>query len=46
LTVILTNLGENYKIKKPADIDISILEQLCKETIAYLNEHYECAACR
>jgi hypothetical protein len=33
-------------IKKLADIDIAILEQLCKETIAYLNEHHECGACR
>ena len=33
-------------IKKLADIDLSILEQLCKETIAYLNEHHECGACK
>jgi len=33
-------------IKKLEDIDISILEQLCKETIAYLNEHHECSACK
>jgi hypothetical protein len=33
-------------IKKLADIDVSILEQLCKETIDYLNEHHECGACR
>lgn len=32
-------------IKKLADIDISILEKLSAETIAYLNEHHECA-CR
>lgn len=32
-------------MKKLADIDISILEKLCEETIAYLNEHHECA-CR
>lgn len=32
-------------MKKLADIDISILEQLCEETILYLNEHHECA-CR
>ncbi len=32
-------------VKKLADIDISILEKLCTETIAYLNEHHECA-CR
>ena len=33
-------------VKKLADIDVSILEQICKETIAYLNEHHECGACR
>jgi hypothetical protein len=33
-------------IKKLADIDIKVLEQLCKETIAYLNEHHVCSACR
>lgn len=32
-------------IKKLTDIDISILEKLCMETISYLNEHHECA-CR
>ncbi|SEL52563.1 protein of unknown function (DU1801) [Aquimarina amphilecti] len=32
-------------VKKLADIDISILEKLCTETIEYLNEHHECA-CR
>lgn len=32
-------------LKKLEDIDISVLEQLCIETIAYLNEHHECA-CR
>jgi len=32
-------------IKRLTDIDISILEKLCKETIKYLNEHHECA-CR
>jgi len=32
-------------VKKLSDIDVSILEQLCMETIAYLNEHHECA-CR
>jgi hypothetical protein len=31
-------------IKKLADIDIKVLEQLCKETIAYLNEHHVCSA--
>ncbi len=32
-------------MKRLADIDISILEKLCTETIDYLNEHHECA-CR
>ncbi len=30
-------------IKKLADIDTSILEKLCAETINYLNEHHECS---
>jgi len=30
-------------IKKLTDINISTLEKLCKTTIAYINEHYECA---
>ncbi len=33
-------------IKKLADIDIAILEQLCKETIQYLKEHHTCSACK
>ncbi len=32
-------------VKKLADIDLSVLHELCKETIAYLNEHHECS-CR
>lgn len=32
-------------IKKLADIDISILQKLCKESITYVNEHHECG-CR
>lgn len=32
-------------IKKLSDIHISTLEKLCKYTIAYINEHHECA-CR
>jgi hypothetical protein len=32
-------------IKKLSDINISILEKLCKSTIDYLNEQHECA-CR
>jgi hypothetical protein len=31
--------------KKLSDINIAVLEELCSETIAYLNEHHECA-CR
>ncbi len=33
-------------IKKLTDIDPLILEQLCIDTISYLNEHHECAACK
>ena len=32
-------------MKKLSDIQIPTLEQLCKTTIAYINEHHECA-CR
>lgn len=32
-------------VKKLSDIKILTLEKLCKATIAYLNEHHECA-CR
>ena len=32
-------------VKKLSDINISTLEKLCMATIAYLNEHHECA-CR
>ena len=32
-------------IKKLSDINILVLETLCKATIAYLNEHHECS-CR
>jgi hypothetical protein len=30
-------------VKKLEDIDISILEEMAKATIKYLNEHHECA---
>lgn len=30
-------------IKKLDDINISILQELCKESINYINKHYECA---
>lgn len=29
-------------VKKLSDINISTLEELCKSTIAYINEHHEC----
>jgi len=48
---LLDDLG-NFKmgkaciyVKKLSDIDISTLEKLCKTSIAYINEHHECA-CR
>jgi len=48
---LLDNFGK-YKIgkaciyiKKLSDISIVTLEKLCKTSIAYLNEHHECA-CR
>ncbi len=48
---LLTELGR-FKmgkaciyIKKLADINMSILEILCKDSMAYLNKHHECA-CR
>ncbi len=30
-------------IKKLADINISTLHELCKESVSYINEHHECA---
>ncbi|BAO74319.1 hypothetical protein WPG_0089 [Winogradskyella sp. PG-2] len=39
-------MGKAYiYIKKLSDINITVLEKLCLETIAYLNDHHECA-CR
>lgn len=32
-------------VKKLADINISILQELCTESIKYIDEHYECS-CR
>ena len=32
-------------VKKLSDIDITTLEKMCNDSIAYLNEHHECA-CR
>tara|TARA_R110002073_G_scaffold14554_2_gene59363 strand:+ start:44682 stop:45116 length:435 start_codon:yes stop_codon:yes gene_type:complete len=32
-------------VKKLSDINLEILEKMCEATIAYLNEHHECA-CR
>ena len=31
-------------IKKLADIDLSVLEQLCRESIEFLHKHHECAS--
>ena len=49
---LLEQLGK-YKMgkaciymKKLADIDLNVLEEMCRDTIAYLNEHHECSACR
>lgn len=48
---ILEQLGKFKKskaciyIKKLDDIDIGVLEKLCKSSIAYINEHHECG-CR
>lgn len=49
--ILVTELGK-YKmsksciyIKKLSDINISILEKLCKSSIMYINKHNECA-CR
>lgn len=46
---LLDNFGK-YKmgkaciyIKKLADIDISVLEAMCRDSIAYLEEHHECS---
>jgi len=46
---LLENLGK-FKmgkaciyVKKLSDIDLSVLEALCKETIAFLNAHHDCA---
>lgn len=32
-------------VKKLADIDVTVLEALCKDSIAYISEHHECS-CR
>lgn len=49
--VILEDLGK-FKmakaciyIKTLSDINVAILEKICQQSIAYLNEHHECA-CR
>ena len=33
-------------VNKLSDINIDVLEQMCKDTIEYLNEQHECFACR
>ena len=30
-------------VKKLSDINLSVLEELCKESIQYISEHYECS---
>lgn len=49
--VLLSKLGK-YKMgkaciyfKKLEDIDLKVLEKICKATIKYINKHHECA-CR
>lgn len=49
--LLLPNLGK-FKmskaciyIKKLSDIDLQILQELCKESILYISEHHECS-CR
>lgn len=49
--LLLPNLGK-FKmskaciyIKKLSDIDVSILKELCMESIQYISEHHECS-CR
>ncbi|HCA05755.1 DUF1801 domain-containing protein [Chryseobacterium sp.] len=48
---LIANLGK-FKmskaciyVKKLSDIDTSVLKEMCVESIAYINEHHECA-CR
>lgn len=33
-------------VKKLSDINLSILKELCQESIDYINEHHECGSCR
>ena len=49
--LLLADLGK-YKmakaciyVKKLSDINVSVLGELCKESIAHINKHYECG-CR
>jgi len=49
---LLEELGK-YKMskaciyfKKLTDINLEILEKLCKSTIQYINENHECGACK
>jgi len=48
---ILTDLGKFKMAKaciyvnKLADIDLGVLQELCRESIRYINEHHECS-CR
>ena len=49
---LLAELGK-YKIskaciyfKKLTDLNIPVLEKLCRSTIAYINENHQCGACK
>ena len=33
-------------VKKLSDIHLNALEQICKDSIVYINKHHECGACK
>ena len=33
-------------VKKLSDINLNALEQICKDSIVYINKHHECGACK
>lgn len=33
-------------VKKLSDINLDALEQICKDSIVYINKHHECGACK
>jgi len=33
-------------VKRLSDINIEVLERICRDSIAYINEHHECGACK